>query len=181
MFDRATFEAKKSDKTVKKWLDALRGSTPARVLRRYMLEKVSMLRDPMNTRKHVQEHNQLSTEYALIHDTWYMIYGRRMKHAGWIMFVQHWKFSYIRFKSFHILYHFAVFVLCICWRRPQFYGPITPFVRHQHHFSSFVIFVTKELFRFVMPWALIHRLEIWNVVHMYQYVLCMYTTKMINL
>ena len=25
-----------------------------------------MLRDPMNTRKHVQEHNQLSTEYALI-------------------------------------------------------------------------------------------------------------------
>ena len=31
-----------------------------------MLEKVSMLRDPMNTRKHVQEHNQLSTEYVLI-------------------------------------------------------------------------------------------------------------------
>jgi hypothetical protein len=31
-----------------------------------MLEKVSMLRDPMNTRKHVQEDNQLSTEYALI-------------------------------------------------------------------------------------------------------------------
>ena len=45
----------KSNSEIKKWLDALRGSTPARVLRRYMLEKVSMLRDPMNTRKHVQE------------------------------------------------------------------------------------------------------------------------------
>ena len=30
-----------------KWLDALRGSTPARVLRRYMLEKVSMQYDAM--------------------------------------------------------------------------------------------------------------------------------------